>query len=584
MKLPSHPRPSRWYLCGTLLLALCFAYHCGLPANATAQATDTLRENPDIFLLRHIWRVNGVEEQDGFGQGIGSVGDLDGDGVSEIAHKISAGTRWFIHRGGEPAPQREPFWSFPASRPFYRYPIVGRFLPEKHSVGFAIPRTIFLDGGGFVQVPTLWIFDTLNGTLKDTASFLWDPQFENQSTIGYFPSDYLAPNLDTAAGDEFIVAIKAWRTYTEDSFTTDTNEIWIYRGGENFSLDAPTLRLSLPEKLHSNLELHTLVSDLDGDGYNDLMATGQYTEGTLMKIWFGDSTSPWDWTGTPDRTINVSAVGLGFDITHGDFDGDGLLDFAGTVLRNERFTTNIFLSGTGKSIRDRSFSEADIDRSIFTDVFQVVPGPAPFLNDSTRTYAMLALKGPSRFEKGSDMLYFLSGGRNGPNATADAFWAPSRDGVASGPVLLNFRPIPDCNGDNFDDLMVGDPKWYYNLFSYGIALVLAGTDSIPNDDPTVSVRSGGTGSTPLRLSLYPNPASHQATVSIPLSLVHRGATLVLRNTLGEVIRRIDVPAGSGRITLDVADLADGLYLIDLTGDGAINDIYQTSMIKEASGE
>ncbi len=584
MKLPSHPRPSRWYLCGTLLLALCFAYHCGLPANATAQATDTLRENPDIFLLRHIWRVNGVEEQDAVGLTVGSVGDINADGIADIAYHTGSTWRWAVHLGGRPAPQVDSVWSVSeVFRPYIRHPIVAEFIPGQMSVGFPTARYVDLEHG-YIHIPFLPFFDTAMGSLTDTPASIWDPQFENQSNIGYFPSDYLAANLDTAAGDEFIVAIKAWRTYTEDSFTTDTNEIWIYRGGENFSLDAPTLRLSLPEKLHSNLELHTLVSDLDGDGYNDLMATGQYTEGTLMKIWFGDSTSPWDWTGTPDRTINVSAVGLGFDITHGDFDGDGLLDFAGTVLRNERFTTNIFLSGTGKSIRDRSFSEADIDRSIFTDVFQVVPGPAPFLNDSTRTYAMLALKGPSRFEKGSDMLYFLSGGRNGPNATADAFWAPSRDGVASGPVLLNFRPIPDCNGDNFDDLMVGDPKWYYNLFSYGIALVLAGTDSIPNDDPTVSVRSGGTGSTPLRLSLYPNPASHQATVSIPLSLVHRGATLVLRNTLGEVIRRIDVPAGSDGITLDVADLADGLYLIDLSGDGAINDIDQTTMIKEASGE
>ena len=132
--------------------------------------------------------------------------------------------------------------------------------------------------------------------------------------------------------------------------------------------------------------------------------------------------------------------------------------------------------------------------------------------------------------------------------------------------------------------MVGDPKWYYNLFSYGIALVLPGSDSIPNDDPTVSVRSGGSGSFTERLSLHPNPASRRTHVEVPFSLRSRGATLVLRNTLGEVVRRREVPPGTDRITIDVADLADGLYLINLSGDDRINEIYQTTMIKEASGE
>ena len=561
--------------------------------SATAQVTDTLRENPKIHLLKHIWRVNGEEEQDAVGVGMGSVGDINGDGVTDIAYHTGRSPgrsfQWNVHLGASPAPEIDSVWSVSeVLRPTVKYPIVAEFIPGKMVVGFPKSWQIDIGGNSPLLLPGLFFYDTANGSLLDTTSHAWEPHFQNESQVGYFVTQFLAEDLDREPGDEFVALSHGRRDYDIDDFGYSGEikpEIWIYTGGVGFGLESPAVIIpiadSLPET--SSRSFHALISDFDGDEYPDLISIGAYAQGTLMHIWFGDESSPWDWTSTPDRTIDVSSVGLRSEVTHGDFDGDGLLDFAGSILRNERFITNIFLSGSGKSIRDRSFSEADVDRAIFTDVFQTVPGPAPFLNDSTRRYAMLALKGPSRFERDSDMLYFLSGGLYGPNATADAFWAPSRDGVASGPVLWNTIAVPDCNGDGFDDLMVGDPKWYYTLFSYGISLVLAGTDSIPNDDPTVSVRSGGSGSAPEKLVIQPNPVRSQMTIEIPPAFQREGGTLQMMNAVGELVEEREVARGTARVSLDLPDLPAGVYFVQLSQPRG-NQRLEGFIIKEDAAE
>lgn len=74
------------------------------------------------------------------------------------------------------------------------------------------------------------------------------------------------------------------------------------------------------------------------------------------------------------------------------------------------------------------------------------------------------------------------------------------------------------------------------------------------------------------VGLFPNPAHHAATLAVPATLLRQPVQVVLLNSMGQVVRRLTVPAAAtdAQVSLDLATLPAGLYLVQAaTGQGTL---------------
>jgi PKD repeat protein len=68
------------------------------------------------------------------------------------------------------------------------------------------------------------------------------------------------------------------------------------------------------------------------------------------------------------------------------------------------------------------------------------------------------------------------------------------------------------------------------------------------------------------LSIYPNPASYNTTISIDPQILGNGISLKVINGLGQVVLFENNMASGNKINLNLTDLANGIYYVELSGD------------------
>ena len=95
-----------------------------------------------------------------------------------------------------------------------------------------------------------------------------------------------------------------------------------------------------------------------------------------------------------------------------------------------------------------------------------------------------------------------------------------------------------------------------------------GTPSLPVLATFATPLASRSGALADQLSLYPNPAHHSATLTVPAALLRQAAEMTLLNGVGQVVRRAAVPAGraDAQVSLDLVNLPAGLYLVQLATD------------------
>lgn len=545
-------------LAGTLLFAGVFSCSSVL---LQAQPSDTIVANPKAMTLRHIWKVTGVNEGDRVGGSIGSVGDLNNDSLSDFAY-YSKGV-WRVHYGADSAPSMEPAWVFEYGAGGISGPVSGRFYGnDSLSVGFLSYR--WVDSGHSTDVYyQLRLFDVRNDSLRTVPTLVWDPGRTMDSAWFIFPNDFIAVDLDKVPGDELVMVTGVTR---RNNVRSQVGEIWIYRGGLEFQVEQPTLIIRDQEETQTESQYNVHVADFDGDTYPDLLLETTYRDGhKKFKFWYGGEGSPWSWTDTPDQVLVLDGSGLNLRPTVADLDGDGVKDLAGTVYPGGVAEPGIYLylSGSGKDFRSRSFSYADADKVLSTSSFHthVYGASGGYLNDSSGRYEMLLLVGPSFYDRYESMLLLFSGGKYGPNGTWDALYAPSRDGVTAGGVMRLITPLPDCNGDGWDDLLIADDSWWIDFLKLGIVMVLAGGPEIPNDDPTVSVREEPVAGEAGGLYLWPNPVGDELNIAWKGNLKKMPARFAVHDMGGRKVAGGEVEPFVGAGQWRCRDVAAGVYLL-----------------------
>ena len=77
----------------------------------------------------------------------------------------------------------------------------------------------------------------------------------------------------------------------------------------------------------------------------------------------------------------------------------------------------------------------------------------------------------------------------------------------------------------------------------------------------LAVRAAGLAA---QVQLYPNPAHHAATLTLPAGLRRPAGGVTLSNALGQVVREYPAPGSAGSTELDLTGLAAGVYTLRLT--------------------
>lgn len=76
-------------------------------------------------------------------------------------------------------------------------------------------------------------------------------------------------------------------------------------------------------------------------------------------------------------------------------------------------------------------------------------------------------------------------------------------------------------------------------------------------------------------NIYPNPATNYVSMDYDLPREIETASVKIVNLLGSVIKEQQIEAGTGKLTLDISDINDGIYFYSLTVNG---DIYNTKKL------
>ena len=521
------------------------------------QAQNQITKNPQAEKLRRIWfkKGTGTVLQE-VGRGAGALPDINNDGANEYAVLSGHPSVWEVYLGGNPLPD-SVIWRFDTSTSYLPQPVVGDFFGtgEKY-IGFTRQRidTTTIPGR-WLEYVQLHFFKVEGDSIRDEVSMLWDAGLTMNPPVRPAIRSAWGIDLDKDGDDELVLVSPVYSEGLERSTET---RIWIYEGGEGFDLSEPdyVIRDSEP---NDDRPVSASVRDLDADGFLDIILGIRFRTGWKMKFWWGTENSPSDWTDEPDRILPLSSDSPAPQYSYAgilqDFDGDGKTDFLGALFSGDDAGTYMWLSSSDPDFRNRSLDQTDYDR-YYKDV--IWTRGFGHVADSTGRYDMLAVFP----DPGPDIAYGLSGGKEGPNDTYDAFFGggdgPSFGGVSAG----------DVNDDGYEDRILNSSS--YGGPGVGIAAIISGGSYIPVDDTTLSVRSIATQEHEAALHIWPNPVIDELHIAWRGDLQKRPSQLAVFDMRGREVVRDEVNYWRGEAIWECGSVASGAYLLVVYDDqGAI---------------
>jgi hypothetical protein len=505
---------------------------------ACAMAQDgTITADPNAVEMRKIWEVAGnTAGGDYVGFGVGGLGDIFGTGHGVWAVFYGKLNEWrFYVADSTGALPTTPFQRI-ANLGGGKDIILGDFWGTGHkafvfhtgSADTTGPRTKYYFGHSVFRTDSARL-DTVESAILNTRTM--NPPVE---TIG--PDYSQVADLDGDGADELIVPIPGlWRggeLYTGV-------EIWIFKGGPHFQLDTPTVIIKGTDLPGGQKEY--AVEDIDGDHHPDILvldATGEIKTHYLRILW-GDGTLGGYNDSTHHRIVRVSDGDL--SMTTLDCDGDHIAD----IVLNRWIPSSergpfIFRSLTGKNARLRSYQTDDADLHININSGSIRAG---YVNDTAKRYELLLLGY-------GDRNVLLNGGPNGPDLKYDAW---SKDNA--------FRPlpIPDVDGDGWDDYIGGNSSVWFNG---GVAQIFAGGPYIPRDK-SLGVDDIAVAGVRDAVSIWPNPAHDEVHIAWRGDLKRMPRRFVVHDMLGREITSGDVAAGTAAALWHCDGVAIGIYLVSI---------------------
>lgn len=510
---------------------------------AYAQPPDTITANPKAVALRQVWAVYGPDVAGGarVGAGIGGIPDINGDSINEFAVYYSYLSEWRIYAGGPEPISTTPLYVVDSVGYAPGHPVVGDFWGNgKKSLVFwsGVLDTLTVRGTPTTIDFPRWLFFRIdsNRLYPDPVAILDPRKMPVRTRIE--PAEVTGADLDGDGADELIL-------YTSGAYRagnlTFSPEVWIYKGGPNFQLDTPTVILHDPESNGGSGKQSLFIGRWDSDQYVDLATSSDYQGGTQkLKFWFGAPGSPWNWNAT-DREIRFGGL------VPLDCDGDSVFDIAVSL---PDWRVGLYLSGSGKTIRNRSLALDDIDATYHRSGFHN-PMRLGYLSDSLKRYEMLGIFGADAV--GPSTMLAFNGGPNGPDHSNDAYEATNE-------VFNLHHPIADVTGDGWNDFIVGYSARGIN--NNGFAAIFAGGPDIPHDS-TMGVVDVAVAGRHDAVSIWPLPAHDELHIAWRGDLSRMPQRFVVHDLQGREVAHGMVESWRGEALWHCVDRPTGVYLVSM---------------------
>ena len=546
------------------VLCLSLALSCLVVTSGVSQAqTSTITADPEAEELRPIWRVKGgLAGGDEVGYAAGGLGDLFGTGKGAWAVFYGKLSQWRFYRNDSDSIAKDtvPFKTTQAYHPLP--PVVGEFWGEGKKGIIMYTGIADTTEDTITSHQELHAFRVESGYISDSIATMLDTR-TMPSLVEISISSYgvLAADLNHDGADEFIIATNG---VIHDTGISYIPEIWIFKGGPEFSLDSPTV-IARDTRKNDFLWWEAATGDFDGDGHTDIFmggATSASAEGPSRMTFYWGNGSLEGYVDTNNRRTVVfggERPRARFGMTPFDCDGDGLLDLAIDQVPQPQQGTHIFRSRTGKNARTRSYHFDDAD-NVLPEVVGHMKGG--YLNDSSRRYEMLQM-GVLEGQTGYPPHMFFAGGDNGPDQSYDAF------------AGFGGYPLFDVNGDGWDDFI--GINYTVNLRA-GIAVIYAGGPYIPSPKVSGVEAIAGEGHSQA-ITVWPNPLRDDLHIAWRGDLRRTPRSFRVHDALGNEVAHGDVSPGTRAALWHSGDLSAGIYFLSvLAHDGGI--ITTTRIIKQ----
>jgi hypothetical protein len=139
---------------------------------------------------------------------------------------------------------------------------------------------------------------------------------------------------------------------------------------------------------------------------------------------------------------------------------------------------------------------------------------------------------------------------------------PNTQSIGSGETYTGFKGI--YAHDTYNFFSVGESVVRWTFFDQDN---LNDSVSVTVRYPTYPVSIGELyGSVSVLSAIYPNPVSFTANTEFTVPRGSQGSILI-RDVVGAVVQTYLVPAGTGKIQMNVSNLSDGVYFCSLLIDG-----------------
>ncbi|HVZ40158.1 MAG TPA: T9SS type A sorting domain-containing protein [Candidatus Kapabacteria bacterium] len=400
--------------------------------------------------------------------------------------------------------------------------------------------------GTWLHSYQLQLFNAENGRIADSPFAVLDTRNMNPRRYSTGPDAILSVDLDRDGYDDLVLVHSGIRL---DTGVSSYPEIWIFKGGPEFSLATEPLIIRHPYE-NGIGPVHATVGDFDGDKWPDILLSRGFTGQPFNHLTFYWGSDNLERFADPasrriiDLTPDLPTAEVG--VTALDCDGDGVTDIAVDRVFQPNRGTWLFRSGAGWHARTDGLDSASASR-IFADRYDHASGG--FLNDSTGRYEMLLL-GKSEFDTGDSPAYTLfSGGVDGPPSSYDAYFGPGASGSA----------IADIDGDGWNDYINGDPT---SGFEGGSAVIYRGGPYIPSPHAAGVEAIPGEGYDQA-ITLWPVPAGEQVHVAWRGDLCRMPYGLAMYDMLGNEIFHAVIDPSKGAALLDIGNTPSGVYFMNI---------------------
>jgi hypothetical protein len=426
------------------------------------------------------WTLDSNQVDAYFGRSVGTAGDVNGDGYSDIIVGAPHWKRALVYLGSASGLSLSPAWS-PEPPPF-----TGAF-------GSSVGTAGDVNGDGYSDV-IVGDDSYSNGQAGEGAAFVYlgSPTGLYGSYAWKAEGDQIAAQLGNSVGtagdvngDGYSDVIVGAAHYNND--LEDEGRAYVYTGG-------PAGPSSSPAWTGEGDQLSAFfgwsvgtAGDVNGDGYSDVIvgiihySNVEADEGGA-RVYLGSasglSPSP-GWTAESDQASAEFGSSVG---TAGDVNGDGYSDvIVGAHQYNHGYLnegrTYVYL-GSATGIVTASGMYLDMQIGMTGANFGECVGTAGDVNGDGYSDVVVGAPGYSDVETSEGAAFAYLGSASGLSSIAT--WTPVGE-TAGDRFAVSVAPAGDVNGDGYSDVMVGAYAYSTNtgkayLFSGG-ALGLSATPS-----------------------------------------------------------------------------------------------------------